>query len=338
MKLWYCDIEKNRIMAQYYRKIYLRVDKIMRYAIVDLEWIKKPYINLIQIGGIMYDEDHKEISRYYSVCRPNKGIKLKQRDIECTDLSVADVMGAVNHLTAIKGLLFWLTGCRSVIVWGKDTLKLLDSILQRYSRTEIQLCDIKDKYKCFKKIEFYCRKYGIEMKEPIRNAVNDCLNTFEVYRALEKNRPAFIALRGSKVFHRIGCRYIKGKDTHIFFQSISEAESKGFCPCRSCAPDTADTFTRSYRAKWDRDDIITCCDRFGFDCKIDGGIIFIDTKASSWYFEMDSSSVKLYHSGKYNKRFNCEGQSFYHLQKKNFSDPVEAIKYIGAHDGGKSYA
>lgn len=330
----------------------------MKYAIIDLEWSGKPYENIVQIGGIKFDEKNKEISRFYKVVRPS--VQLRQDELDFMHLSADEVNSGISITSAARQLIFWLGGCRELIVWSPDAQQMLYKFLCRYEDPMYhKITVLQYEYArqvggiSFAKV---CKKFGIKICTPLHISINDCVYLASVYRILydipswvdqktvitkssdEKqyrksySSCKFIALSGSGIFHRKNCRYICEKDDSrkiVLFNS-NHAITLGYKPCKYCKPE----IKIAKREKWDYDEIEDFCNALNLECVIYPKWIQVITGISSWLFKSEGDTIVLHHSNKlrrnYSKSNKCKED--YHEQQERFKDPLDAVFYIYCHD------
>lgn len=336
----------------------------MKYAIIDLEWLSKPYKNIVQIGGIMFDNDNKEISRFYKIIRP--AVKLRQKEADFMHLTADALNSGISITSAAKQFIFWLNGCRELIVWSEDAQQMLHELLSEYEDMMYhKIIALKCKYKIQlgeASFENTCKRFGIKICNPLHISINDCIYLASVYRILYNIPPwvdkrtviaksfdakqyrksysncTYTALPESSVFHRKSCHYIyeKNNDRKISFFNSEHAVILGYEPCKCCKPDTANVI----REKWNYDEIEEYCSALKLRCVIYPECIYVTTDISSWFFKSGKDTIVLYHSNFFRRNHykHNKWKEDYHEQQKRFDDPMDAVYYIYCHDKSASKA
>ena len=329
----------------------------MRYAVVDVEWVNQPYMALAQIGGIMFDSRHKEISRLYHIVKLDtkklkKGIKRAGFDPEM-------FKNGVSKSYAVKNFIHWLWGCNRIVVWSKDSADVLRDIFKSYKPTvHPDIIVVQEEYKQYLShysFEKVCMRYSIKMDKPLHISINDCEYLSKLYRIVlngdlsqstEKFKTAeeqhnadvdacqYWAIAGSTVFHNRDCRYVKTCNTekvHPLF-SYGHADILGYTPCKCCSPQAPGQYP--YIVEWDFDAIRRYCNKLKVRCQISNELIYITTGVSTWFFFVNRTYIILHHENwtKNPTKARSNSPKSFHVQDISFTDPIDAIFYIYCHD------
>lgn len=345
----------------------------MNYAAVDVEWTGKFYkSSIVQLGGIMFDKNGRELSRFLRVLRPAVGGEWG--DIAFMGLSDEELNSAVSFSQGFNGFIWWLRGCGEIFVWSDEARLLLSGRLKAFGAenivkiTALQGENNRFGFSSFKKV---CGEMGIVINKHLHRSMNDCeylaqilsrLNTEDKPRIKaseemprlryvkreENNAPfgdsAFFAVKGRAVFHRPECRFVSGRsdDTLTGFYDYLHAQMSGLSPCKCCRPQKEKpkhylsqpkpSLPLPKPEKWNDEDIIRYCESLELKCRVYEKIIYIYTGAAEWYFKRNKDKIVLHHENRLHKKRNAKWAEEFHIQDKVFTEPRAAIFYIYCHD------
>lgn len=329
----------------------------MRYAVIDIEWFNKPFFMISQIGGIMFDGNHKELSRIYHTIKTD--VKPLKKEMEQFGFEPDMFEKAIGRKRAMKDFNYWLCGCNKVILWSKETEEVLKKLFETYKPSVYpDIVVVNSEYKaCFNYGSFkkHCKRYGIKIDKPMHIAINDCEYLSKLYRIVsDETFPVsdkkklksedeqrisdleispYRAIDGSGVFHHKECHYVKNSDVHklIPLFNYCHADVLGYTPCKCCKPASAVQHTDI--VKWDFEGIKQYCRKLKIDCKVRNDLIYIITPLATWFFFTNRMYIILYHEN-HNKKTSAQKSQpkMFHIQSKTFTDPMDAIFYIYCHD------
>ena len=305
----------------------------------------------------MYDDEYKEISRFDKQIHPD--VK-HRKNVENANLPLDEINSGDSLASAVNRFIYWLNGCRELVVWGKETRDLLEELLQKYEGISYhKIIAIQEDY--VSKLSMYsfekiCNRLGITLRMPMNKGENNCERLCMLYRIVS-NSPEWLsprmtvsvmidekqykkcsahckyaALVNGQAYHCKNCRFLKKRDDNeiILLFNDNHAMTLGYVPCKCCISTTS----VSVRKKWDFDEIKEYCKALNMKCIIYPDSIQIKTEISSWLFQSETHTIVLYHENCYkrNNISNKKRKDYYHIQEKMFDDPMEAIFYIYCHD------
>lgn len=321
----------------------------MIFAVIDIEWVGGPLGNIVQLGGIMYDEYFNEKRRFYRIVKP---CKYKEEDLAFMNLGKEDVESGVDINTAACEFRKWLGNCRKIVVWSEQTRVQLEKLLRRYATYHYaRTTALQEEYKSFLGTRSFCRIcecYNIPVNKQMHISINDCEYLGALYKILwntpsselkntvkrSVKKAKYHVLKNSTIYHDNNCRYIKERlrmDKLPIVNSI-HADVLGLKPCKCCNPEQAELIPVP-PVEWYEEDVEKFCEALNLRCEIYFNTIHIHSDISTWYFRRNTSKVKLNHQNLYaNHNGHHKFKHDYHDQNLIFSDPMDAIWYIYKHD------
>jgi len=247
--------------------------------------------------------------------------------------------------------------CNNTLSFEKTCILLGITLIKP---SHISANDVENLYQLFLKFE---RFIPIEIHKPQKTIEIKILSP-QVNKLSKKIRKAkqanlnilsssqynfFVTSNGNK-FHSSKCKYLT-KTNYIItgYSKLKSVLKLNYEPCKYCIKKSTiellnsliENKAKNKLTKQNEVDetkinkMCSLCEEYNFEYNIAGNVIFIYTKISSWYFNIYSTTIKLYHKNFRTQPYHGKFSGEYHVQYKHFSSPIAIIKYIKQHDDHK---